>query len=217
MHAILNYAALAQKRLASREHEKIDGYVGNILSAGNRLLELLNNLLDLAKAESGTMQMNIAAHDFRDILQQCLVEMGALLSAKSITVTVAEQTKNTQALCDAPRIIQVLVNLLSNAIKFSPAHSEITITLADTTLPGSPQHALCCSISDSGAGIPESERENIFDKFIQSSKTKTGAGGTGLGLSISKEIIDLHGGRIWADNTAQGGAIFYVVLPTPTV
>jgi PAS domain S-box-containing protein len=217
MHAILNYAALAQKRLASREHEKIDGYVGNILSAGNRLLELLNNLLDLAKAESGTMQMNIAAHDFRDILQQCLVEMGALLSAKSITVTVAEQTKNTQALCDAPRIIQVLVNLLSNAIKFSPAHSEITITLADTTLPGSPQHALCCSISDSGAGIPESERESIFDKFIQSSKTKTGAGGTGLGLSISKEIIDLHGGRIWADNTAQGGAIFYVVLPTPTV
>ena len=75
------------------------------------------------------------------------------------------------------------------------------------------EQALCCRVSDEGPGIPETELQTVFDKFIQSSKTKTGAGGTGLGLAICKEIISSHGGTIWAENAKPSGAVFCFVFP----
>jgi signal transduction histidine kinase len=108
---------------------------------------------------------------------------------------------------DPGKIMQVLRNLLSNAVKFSPAGGTIELTV------GQGESGLVVSVGDQGLGIPEGEQQTIFDKFIQSSKTRTGAGGTGLGLAICREIIMAHHGRIWAENRPEGGAVFFLELP----
>jgi two-component system sensor histidine kinase ChiS len=100
---------------------------------------------------------------------------------------------------------------LSNAVKFTPKGSTIFISIKADSL--NSQAALCFSLQGEGFGIPRDELDTIFDKFIQSSKTKTNAGGTGLGLAICKEIIGAHQGRIWAENALEGGAIFRFVIP----
>jgi signal transduction histidine kinase len=97
--------------------------------------------------------------------------------------------------------------LLGNAVKFSPEGSTIAIRM---------QHDERCAvvtIRDHGTGVPEEELDTIFDKFIQSSRTRTGAGGTGLGLAICRAIIEAHEGRIWAENASDGGAVFSIALP----
>ena len=104
------------------------------------------------------------------------------------------------------------MNLLSNAIKFSAAGGRIVIEVLEER-PASGGPALCCKITDGGPGIPDGELTAIFDKFVQSSTTKTGAGGTGLGLPICQKIIEAHGGRIWAENAKPKGAVFTFVIP----
>jgi signal transduction histidine kinase len=119
---------------------------------------------------------------------------------------------------DADRISQIIQNLLGNALRFGTAGTEVTISIADAELPAGHRRAdnqrlpaLAVTVTDRGPGIPEDELGAIFDKFIQSSKTKTGAGGTGL--AICREITTLHMGDIIARNRADGGAEFIVLLP----
>ena len=114
---------------------------------------------------------------------------------------------------DRQRILQVVHNLISNAVKFSPNQGLITIGCHTDTLP-SGASAVALSVTDFGVGVPEQELDAVFDKFVQSSKTKNGAGGTGLGLAICKEIIDGHGGRIWVEPNPVGGARFTFTIPT---
>ncbi|MBT6499552.1 MAG: hypothetical protein HOK67_06580, partial [Deltaproteobacteria bacterium] len=108
--------------------------------------------------------------------------------------------------------------------KFTPPDKKITISFASQKLPVGNRRtdqetipALTVKIRDEGTGIPENELESIFNKFIQSSKTKTGAGGTGLGLSICQEIVKAHHGKIWAENNPDGGATFSFILPYESV
>ena len=108
---------------------------------------------------------------------------------------------------DTLGMTRVLRNLIGNAVKFSPDKGRIEI--ATTKEEGFAR----ISVRDHGPGIPEKELGVIFDKFIQSKRTKTGAGGTGLGLSITREIVAAHGGRVWAENHPEGGAVFFVELP----
>jgi signal transduction histidine kinase len=96
----------------------------------------------------------------------------------------------------------VVRNLLSNAVKFSPPVGMIYLSCT------ADENAVHVSVRDQGPGIPEGELEKIFEKFVQSSATTTGAGGTGLGLAICRQIVKDHGGRIWARNAPEGGALF---------
>ncbi len=110
----------------------------------------------------------------------------------------------------------MLVNLLSNAIKFSKAGDEIAVEVSERShRDGEP--TVQCRVIDEGPGIPDGELTTVFEKFIQSSKTKTGAGGTGLGLAICHEIIEAHGGRVWAENANPHGAIFTFVIPNSPI
>jgi two-component system, NarL family, sensor histidine kinase BarA len=152
--------------------------------------------------------------DFSGILNKCLVELESLRKAKNISIEVAADTPNTVALCDKNRMAQVVINVLSNALKYSPKDGAIKITLSDATLANG-RPGLLCRIEDRGPGIPEDELELIFEQFIQSSATQNGAGGSGLGLSISKKIIEAHEGRIWAENSGLGGAVFQFTVMRP--
>jgi PAS domain S-box-containing protein len=213
MHAILNYANMGQKRVGQNDSEKLAKYLANITTAGNRLLELLNNLLDLAKMEAGRMDFHLTPGSFHDVITHTQMELESLLKAKNLQLACVDTAADSRVVFDKARMIQVLVNLFSNAIKFSPEGGLIRVGLSDICLPGSQDDALCFSITDEGPGIPDDETEQVFNKFIQSSKTKTGAGGTGLGLSISRQIVEAHGGLIWAEKGRTHGAEFRLALP----
>ncbi len=132
---------------------------------------------------------------------------------------------DTSVTCDKERIMQVIHNLLSNAIKFSPPDSVITIAFSYTTIEDksgarkqliNKQSAIRVDVKDEGIGVPINELETIFDQFVQSSKTNTGAGGTGLGLAICKEIIEGHKGVIKAHSIFGQGTTISFSLPLQT-
>jgi signal transduction histidine kinase len=225
MHAILSFARLGRQKIAedNTPTTKIGQYFQRIDQSGARLLRLLNDLLDLAKLEAGRMTYDMAAHDLRVLADDVVVELRELASGKGVALVVEKPAFECVAWCDPVRVGQVLRNLVANAVKFTPEGRKVSVVFAmGELLDGHPaderatfRAALQMSVVDEGTGIPESELDAVFDKFIQSSKTKSGAGGTGLGLSICKEIVRYHGGRIWAGNNPDGGAYVSLLLPVP--
>jgi len=207
LHGILSFAGFGLKKSGKASPEKIEDYFRKIDISGRRLLLLVNDLLDLAKLEAGKMTLDISSTDLTTLIDAVVDEFSSLLSERSLGVRFDHPDASIMAEVDGIRVMQVVRNLLNNAIKFSPADGWVDVALRrDDT------HAWI-GVRDHGQGIPPDELETIFDKFIQSSKTRSGAGGTGLGLSICTEIVATHGGRIWAENHPEGGAVFNVSLP----
>ena len=207
MHGVLSFAALGAGRIATADRERLGSYFRRIHDSGHRLLRLLNELLDLSKLEAGQMRYEFAAHPVLDIARTVTEELQPLCDAKGLRITLQATQTDDVVVCDPLRLHQVLTNLLSNAIKFSPEQTEIQLRLRDSA------DALQVSVADQGPGVPDAEREAIFDKFIQSSETKTAHGGTGLGLSISRRIAEDHGGSLTVVNRDGGGAVFTLTLP----
>lgn len=215
MHGILSYSALGVKNFEKYPPEKLKVFFERINSSGLRLLSLLNDLLDLSKLEAQLEVVNSETFDFYEVIKDMSLEMDPIIKQNNLQIEYDIKAKNTRMYSDKKKIQQLLSNLMSNAIKFSPENGKITIELEDAGLDESKfeTDAILLKILDEGPGIPEDELKAIFDKFIQSSKTSTGAGGTGLGLSISEEITKLLGGSIWAESKRAEGAAFNVKLP----
>jgi len=215
MHAILAYSNLGLKKSPTGDTVKITNYFDKIHISGQRLLKLLNDLLDLSKLEAGKMSFDLSHQEMQTTIKACIDELEAHSDQQGLKIETDINT-DTIAEFDQAKIGQVITNFLSNAIKFSPEGKLIHVAV-DDELPIADdvnnQAAIKVSISDEGVGIPDNELSLVFDKFAQSSKTKSGAGGTGLGLAISKEIIDGHHGKIWAEARAQGGVTFSFVIP----
>ena len=207
LHGILGFAGFGIKKYSSATPEKILKYFEQIKQSGNILLALLNDLLDLAKLESGRMRFRFEQTEMHHLIASVVEEFRANFSDHGLQVTLDKVDNSLFITVDAGKIKQVLRNLLSNAIKFSPGGGTINISTI------SRDASVIVRVQDQGMGIPRKELEQVFDKFIQSSKTKTGAGGTGLGLSICKEIIATHNGRIWAENRPEGGASVCFEIP----
>ncbi|WP_161493230.1 PAS domain-containing protein [Zoogloea sp. LCSB751] len=221
MHGVLSYARLGEGRVAQAGHEKLRGYFHRIRVSGERLLLLLNDLLDLSKLEAGRMVLNLQTIDMSRVVQDGLREFEALFQARDLQIRVERAADLPSLRGDAARLGQVVMNLLSNAAKFTPEGKGILLSLqvgrlSDGALEVTGYEdgpALVFCVSDEGVGIPAGELGAVFDKFVQSSRTRTGAGGTGLGLAICQEIVTAHGGYIRARNNAAGGAEFIVALP----
>jgi len=208
MHGILSFASFGIKRGDIVSKEKVKQYFTNIKISGDRLLVLLNDLLDLSKLEAGKMELHKEQTNLNELFTHCCNEQAQRMQELGLNIVVNTRHPQVTGYVDAIRITQVMTNILSNAIKFSPENSKISVAITQDNT-----REITFSLQDEGIGIPEAELETIFDAFIQSSKTKSGAGGTGLGLAISKEIITLHGGVIWAESTQNGGASFIFTLP----
>jgi len=218
MHAILSFARLGIEKLAHGRSEahKLQQYFGRIDQSGERLLALLNDLLDLSKLESGCLEYQFGEHDLMGVVRTAMQEFSALAMRADVRLDLgSEAGESVRGWFDPIRLGQVLRNLLSNAIKFTPAGGRVRITLRAGPAPADMQggRALLLGVSDTGVGIPAEEREAIFEKFVQSSLTKSRAGGTGLGLAICREIVQAHGGRIWVESEAGSGSTFIVALP----
>ncbi len=212
MHGILGYAKLGETRVASAGHEKLRNYFGRIRLSGERMLLLVNDLLDLSKLEAGQMVLNLETGALSEVVSEVIAEFDLLVQARRQSIELSVDKALPPCRCDRARIGQVVRNLLSNAVKFTPEGRTIRVRLGTGMLPDA-RPALVLGVSDEGVGIPASELELVFDKFVQSSRTRTGAGGTGLGLAICHEIVEAHHGRITARNNAVCGAEFIVELP----
>jgi signal transduction histidine kinase len=216
MHAISSFAKMGRTKVVDAPREKLERFFQNIDGSAERLNRLLNDLLDLAKIEAGKMTYAMARQDIAPLLRAILTEFEAMALERGVALEARFPAGECFADVDAARIKQVFANLLSNAIKFSPAGGKVGVELSAET---DAEEGLVLTFTDQGPGIPADELDAVFDKFVQSSKTKTGAGGTGLGLPISREILAAHGGRVFAGNRPNGGAVFTAWLPhrLPTV
>lgn len=216
MHAVLSFARLGLTRTEGHDAlSKEYGYFDRIVRSGERLLSLLNNLLDLAKLEDGSQAIALECFELRPVVEDSVQEFAALMAHKEVSLELALDP--VPPLMGDQRLIgQLIRNLLSNAVKFSSRGARIALFVSETSMrrfSGGARPAIELRIVDGGVGIPEEELETIFDKFVQSSKTHSGAGGTGLGLAICREIVKLHKGEIFARNGGAGGAEFVVRLP----
>jgi Amt family ammonium transporter len=208
LHGILSFSRFGTKRAEADGNEKLHGYFEKIGTSGDRLLLLVNDLLDLAKLESGKIEFDFTTCDLGNVVACVVDEFASLVSEQQLSVAFEKPPGDTSVEADRGKIMQVLRNVINNAIKFSPKGSAIQVSL--TPAPhGGPR----IEISDQGMGIPADELDAVFDKFVQSTKTRTQAGGTGLGLSICREIMTGHHGSITASNVEGGGARFVIEWP----
>ncbi|MEM7260532.1 MAG: PAS domain-containing sensor histidine kinase [Planctomycetota bacterium] len=205
LHGILSFARFGLKKGQTADREKLLNYFQTIETSGRSLLTLVNDLLDLAKLESGKMTFELRTVDVAQCLDQTIGECTTLFRDKKLTCNWANPGGNLRVLADGTRIQQVILNLLSNAIRYSPDGGNISIQVEPS------ETKVTVTILDEGPGIPEDELETVFEKFVQSSQTNSGAGGTGLGLPICREIVNAHSGRIWAESCAAGGKVSFSI------
>ncbi len=207
MHGILSFARFGIKKIEMADKERLLDYFTEIHNSGERLLTLLNNLLDLSKLDAGRVMYDFQNQALNDQVKFMVAKFAVPAQEKNIKVEYQKPEFDDTAMFDKKKIQQVIGNLLSNAIKHSDNGCLVTIGIAHDS------KTVSLSVSDNGVGIPEDELKNIFDQFVQSSKTDTGAGGTGLGLPICKQIIIDHRGKIWAENNPEKGAKFSFTIP----
>ncbi|MBP8233794.1 MAG: CHASE3 domain-containing protein [Rhizorhabdus sp.] len=176
-----------------------------------RLIRLINDILDIDQIRKGRMAFDYAVIDLRDVMQKAVESMQGLAQRRSVTIECAAPPHPVMACADQDRLVQVAGNLLSNALKFSPEGSTIRFEL----FPGEEDHVI--QVTDNGPGIAADFAGSIFNRFARADRpANRKVGGTGLGLAISREIVRSHGGDISFENRAQGGAIFAFSIPRDT-
>lgn len=197
--------ALAEKGAFGEINEKGKERFSRAEYTVERLVKLINELLDIEKMEAGMLNMVAAPEDLAPIVRRAIDSVSSLAEKKSIEIDAPESSLEVNV--EADRIVQVLVNLLSNAIKFSPENSKITI--AATELPT----GIKVMVADQGRGIPKDKVKSIFDRFSQvEHEDATTHGGSGLGLAICKAIIEGHGGIIGVDSDDGEGSRFWFIV-----
>lgn len=179
-----------------------------IQQENNRIIGLVNAILDLSKMEAGMMAYKIEQKNVAPLIDQVVKEMGPLVEAKKIRLESELAARLPIAKIDTERFLQVLRNVIGNALKFTPEGGRVKVSVRTI------DQGLQISVADTGPGIPEKNLTTIFEKFQQvdhrgSYKTR----GTGLGLAIAKQVVTHHGGRIWAESKLGHGSTFFIQLP----
>ncbi len=209
LQSILGFSELGLMR--TQDQSRVSGMFSDIHTSGQRMLTLVNDLLDIAKIDSAFSEASFTKIDARQLVRDVETELAPLLRARSVTFDSRLPAHPLMLNADILRIHQVLRNVIANALKFSSPGQKIIVG-ANVEVPG----ILHFFVQDEGCGIPQNELENIFEPFVQSTLTKDGSGGTGLGLAICRRIVQAHGGKIHAENIPEGGAVFHIELPMQT-
>lgn len=195
MHAILSFSKMSLKKMGVLEKAKLRKNIEIVYESGQRLLHTLNDVLDISKLESGSMNFDIEQNDLCKTLNCVMRELQSLLLDKGIEYDVTLEREQMIAEFDEHKVAQLLQNIIGNAIKFSPIKGQVSIAISNIDVGG----MLQVSVQNTGQTIPKTELKNIFNKYFQSSEKSEHIGGTGLGLAIAKQIIESHHGQIWAE------------------
>lgn len=230
LHGILTYAQMGETRLDQLSKQQLHRYFHHIHMSGDRLMGLLNNVLDAAKLESGMMKFDFKYQNISKVILDSVAQLNSLANAKKLRIVVNDV--DYMAYFDQDRLAQVLLNILSNAIKasldgqiieisVSPHNPELLNSSDQASNLAAKKNKLIVEIKDFGSGIASEKLETIFDKF-QQSKDHSTSSGTGLGLTICKEIVQAHQGEIWAENHFDNmqnvkGAIIKFSLPAQVI
>jgi signal transduction histidine kinase len=205
--AILGYAELIQEGFYGPLPEKAFDSLTRIRSNGKHLLGLINTVLDIAKIESGQFTLNMSEYAIESVVETVRAATESLAQNKKLTLMTSVDKALPVGLGDEQRLTQVLLNLVGNAIKFTET-GEVRVTARSS------DGHFNVSVSDTGPGIPAEHQTRIFEQFQQVDNSNTRAkGGTGLGLAIAKQIMEMHGGRIWVASTLGKGSTFQMELP----
>lgn len=194
-----------------RDRKTQEEFLSIIHEESIRLTSLINDLLDLSKIESGKVEWHWERVEVPEVVQASLQAVETLREKKKIDLALYLEGSLPTIYSDRNHLMQVLINLLDNAIKFTDAKGKITVTASKEK---TPKEEVQFGVKDTGIGIATEDLSRIFDKFYQVRQTAHDKPkGTGLGLAICKEIVERHGGRIWAESTLGKGSCFFFVLP----
>jgi len=211
LNAVIGFSQVLQEQLFGPLNSKQTEYIDNILTSGQHLLALINDVLDLSKIEAGKSVLELSPVKMASLVQDSLLMIKEKAAKKHIglNINLGAAAEELELEADARKIKQVMFNLLSNAVKFTPDDGKIVIGVERS------DGRVLVSVADSGIGIPAEAQGKLFTDFYQVqgglvSKTQ----GTGLGLAISKRLVEMHGGRIWVKSDGPDkGSVFAFEIP----
>ncbi|HUS74163.1 MAG TPA: HAMP domain-containing sensor histidine kinase [Sedimentisphaerales bacterium] len=210
LNAILGFAQVLREKPGLLKKEKAQRYAENIITGGNRLLNMINDLLDLAKTEAGKMELHIEKASVPQLCKALIASFSLLTKEKKIKVKLLSDDDIPPLMTDAGKVQQILYNFLSNAVKFTPQRGRIEIRAG--LLPD--ENTVRIAVTDTGCGIAEADREKIFEKFRQADGSITREStGSGLGLTISRELAAMLAGTIGLESELGKGSTFWLDIP----
>jgi len=207
LNAIIGFSQVLRQRLYGEINDKQAEYLDDILSSGNHLLSLINDVLDLSKVEAGQVELELATFSLRETLERGVVTVRERATSVGVHVSLDLAPDVDLVYGDERRVRQVVFNLLSNAVKFTPEGGSVVV--ASARVAGEVQ----VSVTDTGQGIAPEDHDRIFAEFQQTDVGLSQREGTGLGLALSKRLVELHGGRIWVESELGHGSRFVFTLP----
>jgi PAS domain S-box-containing protein len=208
LQSILGFSELGKHFANAEQATQFEEMFGDVHAAGQRMLKLVNGLLDVSKFDGKVGSLALCRRDVAALSEAVVGELRPQAAQHALHLRMPEPLPQLLADVEPFRLQQVLRNVLANALRFAPAGTAIEVAFADNGAAG-----VEIGVRDHGPGIPPGELETIFDAFVQSSRTRDGSGGTGLGLTICRRIMNAHGGTIEAANAAGGGALMRIRLP----
>ncbi|WMW22824.1 PAS domain S-box protein [Methanolobus mangrovi] len=208
LNSVIGFSQVLNEKIMGDLNEKQMRYVSNILKSGTHLLDLINDILDISKIESGNMEYAPEIMDVREVMDEIIVLTEPLVKEKNIDFEDHGKFEKLEINADRMKIKQIMFNLLSNAIKFAPKNGKVWF---DSKVMND---NVQISISDNGIGIPLKQQKTIFEPFKQaSSSTSRTHGGTGLGLAIVKYYVEMHSGEIAVESEVGKGSTFTITIP----
>jgi len=211
LNAIIGFSEVLLERMFGELNPKQAEYLDDILSSGNYLLSLINDVLDLSKVEAGQVELEVQPFSVREALERGVVMVRERATEDGVEVALQADPDVDVVEGDERRIKQVIFNLLSNAVKFTPPGGAVDVSAARVN------GEVRISVTDTGPGIALEDHDRIFEEFQQTGAALEQREGTGLGLALSKRFVELHGGRIWLESEPGNGSTFVFTLPVRSV
>jgi signal transduction histidine kinase/ActR/RegA family two-component response regulator len=207
LNAVLGFSEVLLERMFGDINERQEEYLRDIHGSGKHLLELLNEILDLSKVEAGRMDLEYSSFELRSLLEDAASMLRERASVHGISLRLEVGDDVGPLYADELRLKQVVLNLMTNAVKFTGDGGSVVVRAVRG------QGTVDITVQDTGIGVPEADRERIFESFQQGGRGSSREEGTGLGLTLSRRIVELLGGRMWMESEVGVGSTFGFSLP----
>ncbi len=204
LNAIIGFSEVLHEQMFGELNEQQLGYTRDVLESGHHLLALINDLLDLAKVESGRMELELSPVSLRTVLESGVTVNAETAARRGVELRLTVEPAEITLDADERKLRQVVFNLLSNAVKFTPAGGVVDVSAERR------DGKVEVAVADTGPGIAAQDAERIFEAFRQAG---SGEDGTGLGLPLARRFVELHGGRLWLESVVGEGSTFHFELP----